>query len=321
LLIRRKLIVPAAVLVPLFVLCAQSLFAQDLGEIARQQRAKNRQNPPAHVYTNDDLKRSDILLPEDRARMEASQKKSPSLNAPENAAAPVPQMQDAKPAELPLGDVARFYRELCRIQNEQQRARDSVLPGGPAVAMPKLTAPEIILHRERRVPQSRGTPDLFSRTRREAPASSQSPLPRHSPAPQETPMAAAESVVVRRGDSLWKLAARYLDDGSKWNAILAANPQLSNLIQVGQQLALPHANSTRSGGAYRVVHGDTMWKLAQNHLGSGLAWGCIAQANPHIADAHRIYPGQTLNIPSRCGATGGADLRVSKAPPTARASN
>ncbi len=136
-------------------------------------------------------------------------------------------------------------------------------------------------------------------------------------------MAAAESVVVRRGDSLWKLAARYLGDGAKWHAVLAANPQLSNpnLIQVGQQITLPHETSTQSASAHKVVRGDSMWKLAQNHLGSGMAWSCIAQANPRIADANRIYPGQILNIPSACGATGSADLQASKAPPTARASN
>lgn len=269
------------------------------------------------------MKRSEILLPKDRARMEASQKKTPSESAPQNAAAPAPQIQNSKPVELPLGDVARYYRELYRLQNEQQKARDSVLPVEPAVAMPKLTAPEIILRPERRVPQSRSPRDPFSPSQREAPVAPQSPAPRHASVPQETPMAAAESIVVRRGDSLWKLAARYLGDGAKWHALLAANPQLSNpnLIQVGQQLAVPHAASTESASAYKVVRGDSMWKLAQNHLGNGMAWSCIAQANPGIADANRIYPGQTLDIPSACVSNGSADHQVSKAPPTARASN
>lgn len=321
---RKKLIVPAAAFVPLFVLCAQSVFAQDLGEIARREREKNKQNPPAHVYTNEDLKRPGILLPEDRARIEAGRKQSPNLNAPENAAAPVPQLQNAKPAEIPLGDVARYYRELYRLQDEQWKARGNVLPGAPALAMPKLTTPEIIMspRRERRLPQSRGLRDPFSRARREAPAPFQSPLPRKVPVPRETPMAAAESIVVRRGDSLWKLAARCLGDGAKWHAILAANPQLSdpNRIQIGERLALPRETQTQTAAAHRVERGDSMWKLAQANLGSGVAWSCIAQANPQVENADRIYPGEILNIPSACS-DHSAELQAGKALTTARASN
>ncbi len=258
--------------------------------------------------------------------MESSQKKSPDLNAPVNAATPVPEMQHARPAELPLGDVARYYRELYRIQAEQQKARDRILPGEPALAMPKLTAPEIILRRDRRAPQSRGLRDPFSRTGHNAPvtspASNNARLPHQTPVPQARPLPAAKSVVVRRGDSLWKLAAQYLGDGARWHAILAANPQLSdpNLIQVGQQLALPHAAPAESAGAYKIARGDSMWKLAQNHLGSGFAWNCVAQVNPHITNANRIYPGQKLNIPAACSESAAA-VRASKVPPTTRASN
>ena len=63
-----------------------------------------------------------------------------------------------------------------------------------------------------------------------------------------------------------------------------------------------------------------MWKLAQNQLGSGLAWSCIAQANPQIENSDRIYPGEILNIPASCSASG-AGLQASKVSPTARASN
>jgi nucleoid-associated protein YgaU len=49
--------------------------AQDLGEIARQERAKKQSNPapPAtHVYTNEDVKREEILTPEDKTRFSAT---------------------------------------------------------------------------------------------------------------------------------------------------------------------------------------------------------------------------------------------------------
>jgi len=139
-------------------------------------------------------------------------------------------------------------------------------------------------------------------------------------------MAATESIIVRRGDSLWKLAAQYLGDGAKWHAILAANPQLSdpNRILVGERLSLPNQvqspSETQSAGSLRVERGDSMWKLAQNHLGSGSAWSCIAQANPQIQNANVIFPGQILNVPATCGGDA-VNLQGRKAPPVARASN
>jgi len=49
------------------------------------------------------------------------------------------------------------------------------------------------------------------------------------------------SITVRFGDSLWKLAAAHLGQGSAWTCIAAANPQLqnANLLQPGRLLTLP----------------------------------------------------------------------------------
>jgi nucleoid-associated protein YgaU len=49
------------------------------------------------------------------------------------------------------------------------------------------------------------------------------------------------SITVRTGDSLWKLAAAHLGQGTAWTCIAAANPQLqnANLLQPGQLLTLP----------------------------------------------------------------------------------
>jgi nucleoid-associated protein YgaU len=49
------------------------------------------------------------------------------------------------------------------------------------------------------------------------------------------------SITVRTGDSLWKLAAYHLGKGSAWTCIAAANPQLqnANTLQPGQLLTLP----------------------------------------------------------------------------------
>ena len=51
---------------------------------------------------------------------------------------------------------------------------------------------------------------------------------------------------------------------------------------------------------HTVVSGDTMWKMAvRYHVGLSE----IIAANPHIADPHWIYPGDTLYIPLNDSAT------------------
>src|SRR5712691_12526943 len=85
--------------------------AQDVAEAARQERTRkeNQQKKPKHVYTDEDLKRAQILTPEDRAEVEARKQQQPLPGAKESQ-----DSLDAQtlPADLPLGDVARRYRRL-----------------------------------------------------------------------------------------------------------------------------------------------------------------------------------------------------------------
>ena len=54
------------------------------------------------------------------------------------------------------------------------------------------------------------------------------------------------------------------------------------------------------GTTYVVVAGDSLWKIAQKHLGSGARWGEIYAANRDIvSDPSLIYIGQVLDIPAR----------------------
>jgi len=128
-------------------------YAQDIAEAARKEQARkdNQQKKPKHVYTDDDLKRAQILTPEDRAEVEARKGRQPLPAAVEGQ-----ESIDAQelPAELPLGDVARHYRRLREMQQLQQsvqfhlpvadeqvlaapKASVIVAPEAPALEAPK----------------------------------------------------------------------------------------------------------------------------------------------------------------------------------------
>ncbi len=57
-------------------------------------------------------------------------------------------------------------------------------------------------------------------------------------------------------------------------------------------------SSPTSAASYTVVKGDCLWKIAKAHLGDGLRWGEIYQANrDQIRDPNLIYPDQVFEIP------------------------
>jgi nucleoid-associated protein YgaU len=119
----------------------------------------------------------------------------------------------------------------------------------------------------------------------------------------------AHSVIVKRGDSLWKLARVNLGDGNRWRELLAVNPGLLDPRHIvpgtainigGNGLVVPVTPAAPADSTITVRKGDSLWKIAKLQLGSGGFWGCIAKANRTIRDANRIYAGQTLNLPSGC---------------------
>lgn len=257
--------------------------AQSLGDVARQERARQKHLPRTtrHVYTNDDLERRQILVPEDRARFEADRKDPSQPFAPESSTVT---SEATHQREEPLGDVARRYRMLKQLEEILDADKTDVLPGAkPALASPTLTRPRAVpirdpFQKEPRVtrqPEFQKRPTLFG----------------------------GEKIRINPGDSLWRLARRRLGNGSLWRKILAVNPQLKdpNLIRAGEWIQMPQKEATSSMASQVRVHkGDTLWKLAQASFGNGLAWSCIARANPMIPNANVIYSGQLLTLPARC---------------------
>jgi nucleoid-associated protein YgaU len=114
------------------------------------------------------------------------------------------------------------------------------------------------------------------------------------------------SIIVKYGDSLWKLAQINLGDGHRWHELAAINPGIVNpqhivpgtSINIGA--TAPVAPAAPSDSTVTVRKGDSLWKIAQTKLGLGRLWGCIAKANPVIRDANRIYTGQVLAVPDTC---------------------
>ena len=48
----------------------------------------------------------------------------------------------------------------------------------------------------------------------------------------------------------------------------------------------------------RIQPGDSLWKLARRHLGSGSRWNDLFAANPGISDPNHIQPGTVLVVPT-----------------------
>ncbi|MEB3186255.1 MAG: LysM peptidoglycan-binding domain-containing protein [bacterium] len=117
------------------------------------------------------------------------------------------------------------------------------------------------------------------------------------PAPADKPRAAS-SYRVRRGDSLWSIATRELGSGYRWRSIVALNQDsLPNprLIQPGMTLEMPTSGAARS---IKVRPGDSLWLLAERHLGSGQKWRSLYQLNRgKIANPSVIRVGTRLLLP------------------------
>jgi nucleoid-associated protein YgaU len=127
------------------------------------------------------------------------------------------------------------------------------------------------------------------------------------PAPP-APMPAAMTYRVVRGDSLWKIAARFYGDPRRYPEIAAANRiRNPDLIFPGQLLTIPDvpgAPSPESGSmTYRVQPGDTLWDIARAFYGDPRRYPEIAAAN-RIPDPDLIFPNQVLVIPGTAGTTG-----------------
>jgi len=127
--------------------------------------------------------------------------------------------------------------------------------------------------------------------------------------------------VVRRGDTLAKIALRY---GVSVTALSRANNvRNANVIYVGQRLVIPTKNSpatstsnskpaaaSSSGSVHVVRRGDTLAKISQRYAVSLTA---LRKIN-NIRNVNRIYVGQRLQIPGKARASNSSQASKTVAP-------
>ena len=94
---------------------------------------------------------------------------------------------------------------------------------------------------------------------------------------------------MRTGDSLWKIAQQYLGSGTRYREIMALNDLTSDVIQPGVRLRLPIELRMHT-----VQRGDSLWKIAQQYLGSGTRYRELMAFNNLTSDV--IHPGMQLEI-------------------------
>ena len=126
------------------------------------------------------------------------------------------------------------------------------------------------------------------------PSVPQQPTPPNTESPSETPPTSSETNhlihQVISGDTLWGIAEKYLGSGFHYHEIMQLNGLTSTLIYPGDQIKLPIQYQE-----YTVQKGDSLWKIAQEQLGSGTRYTEIMQLNHLSSDV--IYPGQIFKLP------------------------
>lgn len=110
-----------------------------------------------------------------------------------------------------------------------------------------------------------------------------------------------DTYTVKKGDTLWGIAAKYLGNGAKYKEIMTLNSLTSTTIHTGLVLMIPGTNKKAESAAsttkkYTVKKGDSLWKIATKILGNGARYKEIMQLSG--ISSTTIYAGQVLTVPA-----------------------
>lgn len=268
-----------AVVFAVFSLLFTSTFAraQDLAEAARQEKARKaaKQQTPPHVYTEDDLKRDKILTPEDQARVEARKKQQATTPAEQNAQT-LP--ADSGQQTESLGEVARRYRREKAERGAEQATKKNFTPFPYAVPDQTLGAPRPEIAPLKGITANRG--NTTDSNLNEAPKLAPSFVPRvSSPGgklhPRISPFQPRPLLAIPRAVGVATAIPPALRTAP---AIPPVPPRVEHTAP-----ARPSPSSTMAGlKTLQVQKGDSWWRLAERHLGSGTRWHELQSLNPAV---------------------------------------
>jgi nucleoid-associated protein YgaU len=271
----------SATALSLLLTCATTSYAQSLGDFARQERERKQSlaRHAAHIYTTDELKKPQILAPEDQARMLAA-RQGATAPALESSANPVVAPSAALPLKVANDD------SVCKYLPKKLFTRAMMTSVRHAAPFLSERSPRM----NREVPGSKDLAFLEILMKRSLPTILQ---------PDHTDHTA--SVRVAPGDSLWRIAERSLGSGTRWRELIAMNPEISdpNVIQVGEWIRLS-AKDSQNARQVVIRAGDTLWNVAQTQFGDARALSCVTDENPQLDTVDLIYAAQTLVLPDTC---------------------
>ena len=278
---------------------------QQVAEAARQEKARKaaQQKKESHIYTNEDLKQSQILTQQDRSRVEA-RKNNPAA-APGKPAEPSVNAEKNSAPES-LGEVARRYRRQ-KLENSQaaepaQRPPQSRFPmylSQPSYAAPAKPVAPIVAPsshpRQTLKPLPRNAPS------RRDPFSRQifSPVLPNAGAPLSPNQSAPPKPAILLSDvAPHAPAVRTAPPSAAPKLLLPAKPVPAAPAPSLAPRTVPVAPIVNKTSAKEILvqPGDSLWKLARLHLGSGSRWSELLASNPSISDPNHIQPGIMLIV-------------------------
>ena len=126
------------------------------------------------------------------------------------------------------------------------------------------------------------------------------PVTVKKPEPEKTEEAAATSFTwytVKKGDTLWRLAAQHLGNPNRHKEIRTLNGLKSDKLTIGQRIKIPGKAAAAQSAyvTYTVKKGDSLWKIAAEQLGAGGRYPDIVNASG--LKSTQLTVGQKLKIP------------------------
>jgi hypothetical protein len=256
----------------LSLVLAAPTHSQSLGDIARQERQRKQEQQPStlHVYDNEDLEGAEILLPEDRERVRASKQEA-------TLAARKPTLESAgselETDDVSLGDIARHYPAVATHRQKPASRSRSPQPTSSASVLAYPNISRQSMHR------------LSSLTLHQY-SDIQNAPPGETTSCEE--ISGSRCIHLQSGDTLWKLAHRYLGRGKYWLLLAANNPQLGDpsRLKAGVWVHLPSERPNNSPRRHvRAAPREALWKFTQVQFGHSEAWNCVEQANPQLQNS------------------------------------